>query len=247
MKLDLPERELKPRSKGLTSINDTRLTSLELSGILEDYSQFIDIAKIGIGEAAILPNLDKKISLYKKYNIEVYFGGTLFEKYYYQKKLDSYFEFLKSKEISTIEISTGTIDIPLEERLSIINSIKSEFTIISEVGSKDSANIMAPSVWIKEIQELMKAGSKYVITEGRDSGTSGIYRPSGELRDGLISDIINNTDVNRLIFETPTTKLQMHFINLVGPNVNVGNINPNDVMILETQRLGLRSETFYIK
>lgn len=243
--LNLPVREVKDREFGITSINDTRTTLAELSNILSDYSSFIDIAKIGIGVAYVLPKLKEKVELYKEYNVDVYFGGTLFEKYYYQDKLNEYLRFLDKFDIGTIEVSTGTIDIPLEDRLKLVKRLKANFKVICEVGSKDPDNIMPPSQWNEEIKELLNEGARFIITEGRDSGTSGIYRPSGELRTGLISDIIKNTDVNKIIFEAPSNKLQMHFINLVGANVNLGNINPNDVIVLETQRLGLRSETFY--
>jgi phosphosulfolactate synthase len=243
--LNLPAREVKDRKFGITSINDTRTTIAELSHILLDYSNYIDIAKIGIGVAHILPRLKEKVKLYKEHNVDVYFGGTLFEKYYHQDKLIEYLRFLDKFDIGTIEISTGTIDIPLEDRLKLVQRLKANFRVICEVGSKDPDNIMPPSQWNEEIKELLNEGALFIITEGRDSGTSGIYRPSGELRSGLISDIIKNTDVNKIIFEAPSNKLQMHFINLVGANVNLGNINPNDVIVLETQRLGLRSETFF--
>jgi len=243
--LKLPKRTQKPRSLGITSLNDTKLRIKDVSNMLEDYSEFIDIAKLGVGVAYVMPRLTEKIKLYKDYGVKVYFGGTLFEKFYSQNKLSDYKKFLIDNEIDIVEISTGTIDIELKERIDIINDFKESFTIISEVGSKDSNKLMPPSKWIEEINSLIDVGCEYVITEGRDSGTSGIYRPSGELRDGLIHDIIKNTNAEKLIFEAPSTKLQMHFINLLGANVNLGNIDPQDVLILEAQRQSLRSETFH--
>lgn len=244
--LELPKRTSKKRTTGITAVNDTRLSTGELASILKDYSDFLDIAKLGVGVAYILPNLDEKIELYQSHDVDVYFGGTLFEKFYYQKKLDAFLNYLKDHNIGMLEVSTGTIDIPIAERCALVKELGSDFNVLSEVGSKDKEKIMPPSDWISEINQLFEAGASYVITEGRDSGTAGIYRPSGELRTGLIADIIKETDPDRLIFEAPATSLQMYFINAVGPNVNLGNVNPLDLAILEAQRQGLRSETFHL-
>lgn len=245
--LNIPRRTEKPRKTGITAVNDTRLSSGELENILKDYHPFIDVAKLGVGVAYVIPNLKEKIRLYKEANVDVYFGGTLFEKFYYQNKLDEYLSFLKDNDIDIIEVSTGTIEIPIAERCELVAKLKSDFRVLSEVGSKDKETIMPPSTWISEINQLFQAGAEYVITEGRDSGTAGIYRPSGELRTGLVADIIKETDPDRLIFEAPATKLQMYFINAVGANVNLGNVNPLDLAILEAQRCGLRSETFFLE
>lgn len=242
--IDLPERTKKKRANGLTSLHDVSLTTQELASILTDYSDFIDIAKFGVGTALVTPNLKQKINLYKDYNVIPYFGGTLFEKFYGQNKLESYLNFLNENDINHIEVSTGTIDIPLEERVELVKTLSQNFIVFTEVGSKDDTKITPPSVWIKEINELHSAGAEYVITEGRNSGTAGIYRSTGELRTGLIEDIISNCDASKIIFEAPTPKSQMYFINKLGPNVNLGNVNPKDVLLLETQRMGLRSETF---
>ena len=245
--LNLPTRVPKPRKIGLTSIHDVSLTCDQLSSILEDHGEFIDIAKFGVGTAYVTPKLREKVELYKKYNVDVYFGGTLFEKFYYQNAIQDYIKFMKEHEVNMVEVSTGTISLDLKDRLTLVREfVDMGFTVLGEVGTKDANEVMAPSVWFKEINALMEAGCLYVITEGRNSGTAGVFRPSGELRTGLIDDIILNCDVERLIFEAPVPKAQMYFINKVGCNVNLGNINPNDLLLLETQRLGLRSETFYL-
>lgn len=244
--LNLPSRTPKPRKTGITSVNDTRLSTGELRNVLNDYSDFIDVAKLGVGVAYILPNLSEKIKLYQDAGAEVYFGGTLFEKFFYQDKLDDFLKFLDKNGIGMLEVSTGTIDIPIEKRCELVQQLKGNFRVLSEVGSKDKDAIMPPSHWIKEINMLLEAGAEYVITEGRDSGTAGIYRPNGEMRSGLVSDIMKDSDVDRLIFEAPSTSMQMTFINLVGANVNLGNVNPLDLAILEAQRQGLRSETFHL-
>lgn len=245
--LELPKRNIKPRTNGITSIHDVFLTSVQLESILCEHSEFVDIAKFGVGTAYFAPKLKEKVELYKSYNIKPYFGGTLFEKFYVQNKMNDFLLFLDHNGVTHLEISTGTIDIDIDERINMTKELSKNYTVFAEVGTKDADEIMPPSKWIYEINALLDSGAAYVITEGRNSGTAGIFRPSGELRSGLIEDIISNCDVSKLIFEAPIPKAQMFFINKVGTNVNLGNVNPNDLLLLETQRQGLRSETFYLK
>lgn len=244
--LKLPKRAEKPRRTGLTSVHDVSMSCHQLEGILEDFHEFIDIAKLGVGTAVVTPNLSRKIELYKKYDVQVYFGGTLFEKFHYHNRIEEYRDFMIANNVDMVEVSTGTIDIDIDKRVELIEFFKPDFRVLSEVGSKDNDKVMSPSMWISEINTLLEAGCEYVITEGRNSGTAGVYRPSGEIRSGLIYDIIEKVDPSRLIFEAPTSKGQMYFINQVGCNVNLGNVNPNELLLLETQRLGLRSETFFL-
>jgi phosphosulfolactate synthase len=245
--LDLPERTKKNRSYGINSIHDVKLTTGELRNVLEDHSEYMDVAKLGVGTALVVPKLKEKIALYQEHNVEVYFGGTLFEKFYHQNRLDDYKRLLNDFNVNLLEVSCGTIDLSIEERIRVIEDFKKDFNVLSEVGSKDSEAVMAPSTWLSEIQQLLDVGCQYVITEGRNSGTAGIYRGSGEIRTGLVADIIKNIDSKKIIFEAPTAASQMFFINAVGVNVNLGNVNPLDLLLLEAQRVGLRSETFYIK
>lgn len=246
MPLSLPTRPAKPRSYGLTSVHDVGVSLHTQKSILEDYACFLDVAKIGIGCAYILPNLVQKISLYKTYGVKVYFGGTLFEKFYHQNKMDEYLSFCSDHSVDCIEISCGTIDLDLDTRCKLISRISQTFNVYAEVGTKDTNRIMPPSEWLVEIASLFESGADYVITEGRDSGTAGLFRPSGEIRDGLLTEIIRSCNTENLIFEAPTAKSQMHLINLIGPNVNLGNISIFDLPQLEAQRCSLRSETFFL-
>ncbi|WP_062356795.1 phosphosulfolactate synthase [Bacillus kwashiorkori] len=245
--LNLPKRTKKKRTYGLTSIVDFGTSVGELKNILKDYSDFIDIAKLGIGTAYLTPNLNEKISLYKSYNIIPYCGGTLFEKCYYENKLIKYKQFLKQLDIHWVEVSNGTLNISLEERLHIINQLKKDFHVIAEVGSKDAKKEMPIYEWKKEVQLLLDAGCDYVITEGRDSGTSGIYTTDGNVKSNLIRELITDIDYKKIIFEAPSPKQQMYFINEIGPNVNLGNVKIHDCLLLETERAGLRSETFFLE
>ncbi|MED4205243.1 phosphosulfolactate synthase [Neobacillus mesonae] len=245
--LTLPKRTSGKRTYGLTSIIDLGTPIGELMNNLADYSHLIDLAKIGIGSAYVTPNIKKKIELYKEFGIKPYCGGTLFEKCFYQNKLPEYKAYLHDLGVEWVEISNGTIDIPLRERLHIISHFKEEFKVISEVGSKDSDKIMPVEEWKEEINQLLEAGCEYVITEGRDSGTSGIYEKGGTVKSELIHELLKEIDHNKIIFEAPSPKHQMYFIKEIGPNVNLGNVKLQDVLVLETQRCGLRSETFYME
>lgn len=247
MTLKLPKRTIRPRTSGLTSLHDVCLTVSELDSTLADYADFIDIAKFGIGVAAITPRLKNKIELYNAYDVVSYFGGTLFEKYYSQGQLSAYEKFISDHGIRWIEVSSGTVDIPIEERIAIVTDLSATLNVVAEVGAKDAHEIMAPSKWIDEIGRLLDAGAKYVITEGRQSGTAGVYRANGEVRTGLVADILATFGPDKLIFEAPTPAAQAFFINLVGANVNLGNINPREVALLEALRQGLRSETFALE
>lgn len=245
--LTLPERTSGSRTYGLTSVADFGTPMGELRNILADYSHIIDIAKIGIGSAYVTPNLKKKVDLYKEYGIKPYCGGTLFEKCYYQNKIPDYLSYLCELGIEWVEVSNGTLDISLDERLELIYLLKNNFNVIAEVGSKDTEKEMPISEWRAEIKQLLEAGCQYVITEGRDSGTSGIYEKCGTVKSDLIQELVRDLDPNKIIFEAPSAKHQMYFIRELGPNVNLGNVKLSDVLMLEAQRCGLRSETFYLE
>lgn len=247
MSLILPQRTTKPRQYGITSLHDVSTTVSELTAILEDYGQFADFAKIGVGSAYIMPKLSSKLAAYKEVGITTYFGGTLFEKFFNQGRLDDYLIYLSKHDVNWIEVSCGTVDIRVEQRAEIVTRLSKDFNVISEVGSKDADKIMPPSEWIEEIDVLMQAGSKWVVTEGRQTGTAGIFRSNGEVRTGLVADILKRIGSSSLIFEAPTSAAQAFFVNQVGPNVNLGNIHPRDLLLLESLRQGLRQETFWLK
>jgi phosphosulfolactate synthase len=245
--LTLPKRTKKERDFGITSIADFGTPIGELEHILKDYHEYIDIAKMGIGSAYVTPNTKRKVDLYKGFNIKPYCGGTLFEKCFYQRKVPDYIRYLQKLNIEWIEISCGTLEIPITSRAALIKELKADFHIIGEVGSKDSSIEMPVNAWQEEINRLFEAGCEYVITEGRDSGTSGIYGKNGELKKDLINNMLKNIDYRKVIFEAPTAKSQMYFINEFGTNVNLGNVKLQDVLALEAERQGLRSETFYLE
>jgi len=244
--LKLPNRTKKFREYGITSVTDFGVPIGELKNILEDYAQFIDFAKLGVGTAYITPNVKDKINLYKEYDIIPYCGGTLFEKAYLQNKIDDYLLYLKRLDVEWVEISTGVLAIPIEERIRFVERINRDFYVIGEVGSKELEKNNEID-WVMEMNALIDAGCQYVTAEGRDSGTAGIYQKNGNVNKEILADIFSHVDHAKIIFEAPNAKSQMFFINLFGPNVNLGNVNIRDVLLLETQRNCLRAETFFLE
>lgn len=243
--LTLPVRDAKPRKYGITSVTDIGIPCGELSNILETYHNLIDIAKLGIGSAYIDPALRDKIAIYSKYEIPVYFGGTLFEKYYYQGKLDDYLIFLNRLGINYVEISNGTSDIEPEKMTEIISRLNCNFNVLAEVGKKEQANDFTLDEWVSVTKQFLEAGCHYAILEGRNTGKNGIYKPDGTLRQKLINMVTEAVDQKRVIFEAPRTQNQSQLINLFGNNVNIGNVFLRDILQVESQRQGLFSETFF--
>jgi phosphosulfolactate synthase len=241
--LDLPARPGKPRTAGLTHVIDKGLNLRDIEGMFDVGGAFVDIVKFGWGTSYVTNNLEKKIALYRHFETPVVCGGTLFEVVYARGRIDDFKAWLKEHRFSHVEISDGTLDIPRDEKLALITDFARDFVVLSEVGSKDADVNIAPYLWVQWIKEELAAGAWKVITEGREGGTAGIYRPTGEMRTGLIDEIVHEVDVSDLIFEAPTKASQAWFVKEFGPNVNLGNIPPDEVIPLETLRLGLRGDT----
>ena len=241
--LGVPVRPGKPRTSGLTHVIDKGLNLREIEGLFDTAGAFVDIVKLGWGTSYVTNNLEKKIALYRSFATPVVCGGTLFEAVYAQGKVDAFKRWLEHFRFSHVEISDGTIDIPRERKLELIADFARDFTVLSEVGSKDADVVYAPYQWVEWIKEELEAGAWKVVTEGREGGTAGLYRPTGEMRTGLVDEIVHEIPVSDLIFEAPTKSSQAWFVKRFGPNVNVGNIPPDEVIPLETLRLGLRGDT----
>lgn len=243
MKL-IDQRPTKPRQTGKTNVLDKGLGLEQLKMQLEACGEFIDVIKLGWGTSLVTPNLKAKIDLIKSFDIEPCLGGTLFEYCYLTKKIENYVEFLKAHELTLIEVSDGTITIPQNEKNEIISRFAKEFTVLSEVGSKDDKVVVSPSKWVGQIKSELNAGAQGIILEGRESGTAGLYRGDGEIRMGLVEEVMESgVDIDKLIFEAPKKAHQVFMIEQYGRDVNMGNIAYEDVISLETLRLGLRSDT----
>src|SRR5213595_1341867 len=206
--LGVPEREPKPRNKGLTHVIDKGLNLREIEGLFDTAGEFVDIVKLGWGTGYVTNNLEKKIALYRSLATPVVCGGTLFEAVYARGKLDEFKSWLVEQRFSHVEISDGTLDIPRERKLELIEDFARDFTVLSEVGSKDEDTVYAPYQWVEWIKEELGAGAWKVVTEGREGGTAGIYRPTGEMRTGLVDEIVHEVAVEQLIFEAPAKSSQ---------------------------------------
>jgi phosphosulfolactate synthase len=244
--LTLPERAVKPRTSGLTMVIDGGLPLGQFTDLIELGAEYIDYVKFGWGTSVVTGCLHKKIAVLGGHGIDFYFGGTLFEKFVLQGRFEDYRRFCAGFSCRHVEVSNGTIELCNAEKAGYVRRLAPDFTIVSEVGFKDPgrSEMMPPSEWVAAIKEDLDAGASLVTLEARESGSSGICRPDGELRYGLIEDVLNaGISVDSLLFEAPNTALQSHMITRVGPDVNLGNIPGTGVIGLETLRLGLRSDT----
>jgi phosphosulfolactate synthase len=235
---------VKPREQGITHVIDRGLSVAEVDGLLEVAGASVDIVKLGWGTAVVSANLEAKLRRYAEHGIPVVLGGTLTEVAIRQGKVDGLVAWLGELGLRHVEVSDGTIELDPEVKHELISRLASEgFTVFAEVGSKDVDFIMAPYVWVEQIQRDLDAGAWKVIAEARESGTAGIYRATGEVRTGLIDEIAHAIAPDRLIFEAPRREQQVWLLKRFGSECNLGNIAPDDVLSLETLRLGLRSET----
>ena len=232
---------LEPRAAGLTHVIDKGLGPRVWEDVLETSGAYIDIVKLGWGTAYVTPNLRRKLDVLAEKRVVI--GGTFFEAVFAKGRVDEYKSWLTELGLTHVEISDGAIEIPRERKLELIAELARDFTVLSEVGSKDAEIVYAPYQWVEWIREELDAGAWKVITEGREGGTAGIYRPTGEMRTGLVDEIVHDIDVSDLIFEAPSKASQAWFVRHFGPEVNLGNIPPDEVIPLETLRLGLRADT----
>jgi len=241
---NLPERSTKPRKHGLTMVMDKGLSIREAEDLLSVAESYIDVIKLGFGSAYVTPHLEKKLAVYRSADMPVYFGGTLLESFILRNKFDDYLRLLDKYQMKYAEVSDGSIEIPHEEKCKYIHSLsKKGLTVLSEVGSKDAEKIIPPFKWIELMKSELQAGSWKVIAEAREGGNVGIYRGTGEVRSGLVEEILSQIPGENIIWEAPNKAQQVWFIKLLGANVNLGNIAPNEVLPLETIRLGLRGDT----
>jgi phosphosulfolactate synthase len=242
----IPDRQLKPRQSGITMVMDKGLSIEEAKNFMSIASPHVDIVKLGFGTSFVTPNLEAKLEVYRGYDIPVYFGGTLFEAFLIRNQFDDYMAVCKEFGISYLEVSDGSVDIPHAEKCGYIEKLTKDFTVLSEVGSKDAAHIIPPYKWIELMRAELEAGSTYVIAEAREAGNVGIYRGSGEVREGLVQEILTQIPAEKIIWEAPQKAQQLYFIELIGCNVNLGNIAPTEVLPLESMRIGLRGDTFHL-
>ena len=234
--LGLPER-----SAGLTHVIDKGLGPRGWEDVLEVSGHLIDVVKLGWGTAYVTQNLEQKLDVLREKPVVT--GGTFFEVVYAKDKLDEYKRWLRDLGLTHVEISDGTVEIPRERKLELIADFARDFTVLSEVGSKDSAVEFETDEWTSWLREELDAGAWKVITEAREGGSAGTFTSSGEMRTDLLTEIGDAVPIEDVIFEAPTKAAQVWFIKQFGPGVNLGNIPPEEVIPLETLRLGLRGDT----
>lgn len=241
---NIPERTKKNRDYGLTMAMDKGMSCREVEDFLDSCSDHVDVVKLGWATSYVYPKLEEKIKIYKDAGIPVYLGGTLFEAFVIRGQFDDYRKVLDKFNLEHCEVSDGSIDLEHEEKCKYIETLSKQVTVLSEVGSKDAEKIIPPYKWIKLMQDELDAGAWKVIGEAREGGNVGLFRSSGEVRSGLVEEILTKIPFEKIIWEAPQKAQQVWFIKLLGTNVNLGNIAPNEVIPLETIRLGLRGDTF---
>lgn len=242
----LPDRSTKPRTSGLTMVMDKGLGTRAAQDLMENGAAYIDFIKLGWTTAYLSPNLPHKLQIYREAGVEPYFGGTLWEAFYVRGATDTFYRMLERYGMRVVEVSDGSVEVPHEEKLRWIEDFRRRgYLVLSEVGSKDATKVRPPFRWIQTIQAELEAGSSWIIAEARESGTVGMYRATGEVREGLVEEIVHVIPVEKLIFEAPQRSQQAWLIRRFGANVNLGNVLPEDVLSVESMRLGLRGDTFW--
>lgn len=243
---NLPQRTQKPRREGITMVMDKGLGPHAVEDLLAVAAPYIDFIKLGWTTAFVSGALDAKLRLYREAGVEPYFGGTLWEAHFIRNAESQFYKLLEQYDMRIVEVSDGSVEVPHEEKLQWIQHFRQMgYVVLSEVGSKDAKKVLPPFRWLELIQAELEAGSSWVIAEARESGTVGIYRATGEVREDLVEEVVHAIPYERLIFEAPQRSQQAWLIRRFGTNVNLGNIAPDDILSVETMRLGLRGDTFW--
>lgn len=241
----LPDRTVKPRQTGIAMVMDKGLSVREAEDLIDSAGHLVDFVKLGFGTSIVTNKVKEKIRVYQEAGIKVYLGGTLFEAFAIRDRVDDYLKVTDQLNLDTVEISDGSMLLDHDVKCEYIHKLSRRYTILSEVGSKESGILIAPGRWIEMMQKELQAGSLKVIGEARESGNVGIYRPTGKAHVTLIHKILSKVQADKVIWEAPLKSQQVWFIKNFGANVNLGNISPAEVIPLETLRLGLRSDTFF--
>jgi len=241
----IPARTQKPREYGLTMVMDKGLSLTEANSLVESSGQYVDFLKLGFGTSLVTNNLKEKVKLYKDAGLRPYLGGTLFEVFIIRDMFDDFIRFIEELELDLVEVSDGSMELDNHVKCDYISKLAKRFTVISEVGSKRADVHIPDDEWISMMKQELDSGSWKVIAEARESGNIGIYNEDHSANTKLINDIVKHVKVENVIWEAPLKGQQAWFIKLLGANVNLGNIAPNEVVSLETLRLGLRGDTFF--
>ena len=241
----LPNRTIKPRQEGVTMVMDKGISMRQAEDFISTSAEYVDYVKLGFGTSIISKNVKEKVKLYLNAGLKVYVGGTLFEAFVIRNQFNEYQDYIANLGLNCAEVSDGSIELPHEKKCEYISILSKNYTVLSEVGSKEEGVIIHPARWIKMMQSELDAGASKVIAEARESGTVGIFHKNGSAHTLLINRIVNKVKLENIIWETPQKNQQVYFLKLFGCNVSLGNIGVEDVIPLETLRLGLRGDTFF--
>jgi phosphosulfolactate synthase len=241
----LPDRTLKPRTDGVTMVMDKGISLRQAEDFLSMSADYVDFVKLGFGTSIVSKNVKEKVKLYKEAGIKVYVGGTLFEAFVIRDQFDDFLKYIDNLGLDCAEVSDGSIDLHHDKKCEYISRLAKNYTVLSEVGSKEEGVIIHPARWIKMMKTELEAGAFKVIAEARESGTVGIFHKNGSAHTMLINRIVHRVKLENIIWETPQKSQQVYFLKMFGTNVNLGNIGVDDVIPLETLRLGLRGDTFF--
>src|SRR4051795_11965192 len=241
--LPLPERSAKPRAVGVTHVVDPGLTRVEAEGLMEIAAPHVDIVRLGWGSALVTGALEAKLAVYREHDVAPMFGGTLTELAWRHGRIGALKDALLRLGIEHVEVSEGTLDVPTADKCRLIAELDQDFTVFVEVGSKDGRLAPSSELWVRQAAEAMEAGAHAIVCEGRVSGDAGLYWPDGSIRDELIAALVGEAGIERLIFEAPRRSQQAWLVRHFGPDVNLGNVLPWDLIAVESLRLGLLSDT----
>lgn len=241
----IPERSAKPRKEGITMVMDKGLSLRQAEDFLDASSHLVDFVKLGFGTSYVSKNVKEKIRLYHEAGIKVYLGGTFFEAFIVRNMFDDYMRLIDQLGLDSMEVSDGSVKMSHDTKCEYISKMSHHGTVLSEVGSKEAGILISPNKWKQMMHDELQAGAWKVIAEARESGNVGIYRPSGKAHVQLINKILAKINRDDIIWEAPIKSQQVYWIKLLGSNVNLGNIAPEEVIPLETLRLGLRGDTFF--
>lgn len=241
----LPQRTIKPRKDGVTMVMDKGISLRQAEDFVNVSAGYVDFVKLGFGTSIITKNVKEKVKLYKDAGMKVYVGGTLFEAFVVRNQFEDYIKYIADLGMDCAEVSDGSVELSHEKKCEYISILSKNYTVLSEVGSKEEGVIIHPARWINMMQNELQAGAFKVIAEARESGTVGIFHKNGSAHTMLINRIVNKVKIENIIWETPQKSQQVYFLKLFGCNVNLGNIGVDDVIPLETLRLGLRGDTFF--
>lgn len=241
----IPERVNRPREYGLTMMMDKGLSWRQAENFVDSCSDFTDLVKLGFGTSYLTKDFERKLDIYHAADMKCYLGGTLFEAFIARGMFDDYRKLLQKFKIETVEVSDGSIEMDHDLKCHYIAELSKEFQVLSEVGSKEEGILISPNKWINMMQSELDAGSWKVIAEARESGNVGIYRPNGTAHVSLVNKIISKVKSESILWEAPIKAQQVWFIKQFGSNVNLGNISHDEVIPLETLRIGLRGDTFH--